>query len=121
MKAKILKVGLTGGMGCGKSEVRRRLARVFPTIDADAMAKEIAVRDPQAAAAIRAAFGDDVYDAEGNLQTRILASRVFGHPEELAKLNRILHPRVMQETRERIKKTCRARRAGGDHRSGAVL
>lgn len=95
IKNRIARVGLTGCMGCGKSEVRRLLAkRGVPTVDADSLAKEIAVTDPAAMEAIRARFGSDIYDRDGTLRREILAARVFGNAAEVAALNRILHPRV---------------------------
>lgn len=93
----MLKIGLTGGMGSGKSEVRRMLQqRGIPTIDADSLAKQIAATDTRAIAAIRAAFGDEVYDDAGELQRQVLAQKVFGDAEALAKLNGILHPLVFE-------------------------
>ncbi len=92
------KVGLTGGIGCGKSVVRRMLAEDgFATIDADSLAKELAERDPGAAAAIRAEFGEEMYDESGTLQRARLAAVVFADAALLKKLNAILHPRVMRE------------------------
>jgi len=101
---RILKIGLTGGMGCGKSEVRRLLAaQGIPTIDADTLAKEIAATDPRTVAAIQQAFGDDVYDASGRLRREVLAARVFGKPEALERLNRIVHPRVFEVVDEKVR------------------
>ena len=98
----LLKVGLTGGMGCGKSSVRQLLAQWFPTVDADTLAKEIAATDPEAVEAIKQTFGREVYDDEGHLRRKVLAGKVFGRPQALEKLNRILHPRVIAQTDERI-------------------
>ncbi len=100
---RILKVGLTGNMGCGKSEVRRALSRRgYPTIDADSLAKQIAVSHPEAVREIKARFGDEVYHADGSLNRRLLAQKVFGDADALAALNRILHPRVMQEVERQL-------------------
>ncbi len=101
---RILKVGLTGNMGCGKSEVRRALERLgYPTIDADSLAKQIAVSHPGAVREIKTRFGDEVYHADGTLNRRLLAEKVFGNAEALAALNRILHPRVMQDVDRQLR------------------
>ncbi len=91
----IFQVGLTGGIGCGKSAVRRMVSELgFPTIDVDTVAKNIAVEDAEAIAAIKKTFGEEVYDKNGGLQRKVLAAKVFGDRAELAKLNKIVHPRV---------------------------
>lgn len=101
----IFKVGLTGGMGCGKSVVRKMLENMgLPAIDADSLAKQIAQNDPEAIEEIKSTFGADVYDDMGQLRRQKLAAKVFGKPEALEKLNRILHPRVMA-TVDRILQT----------------
>ncbi|MDQ7053584.1 MAG: dephospho-CoA kinase [candidate division KSB1 bacterium] len=105
---RILKVGLTGNMGCGKSEVRRALERMgYPTIDADSLAKQIAVSHPEAVREIKTRFGDEVYHADGSLNRRLLAEKVFGDAEALAALNRILHPRVMQDVDRQLRELAR--------------
>lgn len=88
----MLKIGLTGGMGCGKSVV----AHIFSSLgvavyDADSRAKEIAVL-PSTRTAIASLFGE-----EASRNRKILAEKVFTHPEELAKLNALLHPLVMED------------------------
>jgi dephospho-CoA kinase len=94
----VLRVGLTGGIACGKSQVLRRLARHgFHTIDLDAVAREVTGAGGEALAEIAEAFGPTVLTPAGTLDRPALASRVFGHPEELARLNAIVHPRVRAE------------------------
>lgn len=93
----LVKVGLTGGIGAGKSTVRRLLAAAgFPTIDADSLAKTIANDDARARQAIVAAFGEAVYSESGQLQRQVLAEKVFGNRPALQKLNSILHPLVFE-------------------------
>ena len=105
MAAKVYKIGLTGGIGCGKSEVRKLLAqRGFSTLDADSLSKQIAANDARAVAAITQAFGDDVYSASGELQRQILAAKVFGSPKALATLNAIVHPLVFEAVEVEIAK-----------------
>lgn len=97
MQKRVYKIGLTGGIGCGKSEVRKRLEKLdIPTIDADNLSKQIAATDSRAVSAIKEEFGEDVYNKTGELQRGILADKVFGHPENLVKLNAILHPLVFE-------------------------
>jgi dephospho-CoA kinase len=89
-------LGVTGGIGSGKTTVCRFLkdlgARVF---FADDEAKRIMNDDDGARRAIREAFGAESYDAEGRLNRAHLAEQVFGDDEQVERLNRIVHPRVM--------------------------
>lgn len=88
-------IGLTGGIACGKSTVARYLRTLgVPVLDADAISHELTAEGGEALPQIRAAFGDDVFDGE-RLNRRVLGQRVFGHPEQLEKLNAILHPLVI--------------------------
>lgn len=88
-------IGLTGGIACGKSTVARYLRTLgVPVLDADAISHELTAEGGEALPQIRAAFGDDVFDGE-RLNRRALGQRVFGHPEQLEKLNAILHPLVI--------------------------
>lgn len=106
---KIYKIGLTGGIGCGKSEVRKQLANHgLPTIDADSLAKSIAATDERAIAAIKRAFGDAVFGQDGALQREILAAKVFGDAQALARLNAILHPLVFEYVDSEIEKIARS-------------
>ena len=88
-------LGITGGIGSGKTTVCRMLevlgARVFY---ADVEAKRLMQEDPAVRAEIREAFGEASYDAEGRLDRAYLAARVFGDEEAVARINGIVHPRV---------------------------
>ena len=91
----MLRVGLTGGIACGKSHVRRRLAaRGFETLDLDAVAREVTAPGSPALAEIAAAFGAGVLGPDGALDRRALAAVVFADAEARARLNAIVHPRV---------------------------
>ena len=97
----MLRIGLTGGIGSGKSEVSRRLAAHGAVIiDADVAAREVVVPRSPGLAQIAAAFGDQVLRADDSLDRDRLGQIVFGDPELRAKLNAIVHPLVrgwMQE------------------------
>ena len=93
----MLRVGLTGGIGSGKSEVARRLvARGAVLIDADLAAREVVVPGSGGLKRIVAAFGDDVLGPDGSLDRARLGEIVFKDPELRAKLNAIVHPLVRQ-------------------------
>jgi dephospho-CoA kinase len=91
----MLRVGLTGGIGSGKSEVSRRLAAHGAVIvDADMAAREVVVPGSPGLAQIAATFGDEVLRPDGTLDRDRLGQIVFGDPELRAKLNAIVHPLV---------------------------
>ncbi|MFE6225789.1 dephospho-CoA kinase [Streptomyces sp. NPDC057854] len=91
----MLKVGLTGGIGAGKSEVSRLLVSYGAVlIDADRIAREVVEPGTPGLAAVVAAFGDGVLTEEGTLDRPKLGSLVFADAERLAALNAIVHPLV---------------------------
>ncbi|MDX6257694.1 MAG: dephospho-CoA kinase [Frankiales bacterium] len=95
-------VGLTGGIGAGKSTVARLLAdRGAAVIDADLLAREVVEPGTDGLAEVVAAFGPEVLAEDGTLDRKALAARVFADPEQLARLNAIVHPRVEALTQER--------------------
>lgn len=103
-------IGLTGGIGTGKSTVARMLAELGAlVIDADAIVHELQAPGSPALAEIAAALGSDVLDAAGGLDRSRVAERVFRDPALLQRLNAIMHPRVGAEMARR---TDAARRAG---------
>lgn len=88
----MLKIGITGGIGAGKSTV----AGIFkvlgvPVFDADVTAKNILNTDPILREQIAAAFGSETYK-NGLLDRKYLATLVFNNPDQLAKLNALVHP-----------------------------
>ncbi|MCW8380184.1 dephospho-CoA kinase [Streptomyces justiciae] len=96
----MLKVGLTGGIGAGKSEVSRLLVeRGAVLIDADRIAREVVAPGTPGLAAVVEAFGADVLAADGSLDRPKLGSIVFADPEKLAVLNSIVHPLVGARSR----------------------
>lgn len=91
----MLQVGLTGGIGSGKSTVARRLvARGAVLVDADALAREVVAAGTDGFAEVVAQFGDRVVGADGELDRPALGAVVFGDAEARARLNGIVHPRV---------------------------
>ncbi|MGW1994736.1 dephospho-CoA kinase [Embleya sp. NPDC001921] len=88
-------VGLTGGIGAGKSEVARRLAELGAVvIDSDRIAREVVAPGTPGLAAVVAEFGPGVLLPDGSLDRPGLGRIVFGSPERLAALNAIVHPLV---------------------------
>ena len=91
----MVRVGLTGGIGSGKSTASGRLAELGAVvIDSDVLAREVVEPGTPGLAAIRSAFGPDVITAEGTLDRPRLGQVVFSDPERLAVLNGIVHPLV---------------------------
>ncbi|MFJ8034576.1 dephospho-CoA kinase [Streptomyces sp. NPDC096032] len=97
----MLKVGLTGGIGAGKSEVSRLLVEHGAVlIDADRIAREVVAPGTPGLAAVAEAFGEEVLAADGSLDRPRLGSIVFADPEKLALLNSIVHPLVGARSQE---------------------
>jgi dephospho-CoA kinase len=95
MRTRVLTVGLTGGIGSGKSEVARLLAaRGAVVIDADRLAREVVVAGTPGFAAVVEAFGPGVVAADGSLDRPALAALVFADPVALRRLESIVHPLV---------------------------
>jgi dephospho-CoA kinase len=96
-------VGLTGGIGAGKSAVAARLAALGAVIiDADRLAREVVEPGTPGLAAVVEAFGDGVLTADGALDRAAMAGRVFGDDAARATLEGIVHPLVRARTAELI-------------------
>jgi len=99
----VLLVGLTGGIGSGKSEVARRLAALGAVVvDADVIAREVVAPGTPGLDAVVAAFGTGVLSAGGGLDRDRLAALVFADPEARERLNGIVHPLVRARTVELV-------------------
>ena len=97
------KVGLTGGIGSGKSTVARMLAdEGFPVVDADQIAREIMELGSPVLAEVADVFGADLIDDTGALNRGELARRAFASTEQTAKLNAITHPAIRAESNRRF-------------------
>ncbi|HLU54993.1 MAG TPA: dephospho-CoA kinase [Pseudonocardia sp.] len=95
----MLRVGLTGGIGAGKSTVARRLVeRGAVLVDSDVLAREVVAPGSPGLAEVVAAFGEGVLDASGALDRPALAAVVFGDPAARERLNAIVHPRVRERS-----------------------
>lgn len=90
-----VRIGLTGGIGSGKTEVSRYFASLgVPVIDTDTIAHELVARGQPALAEITAEFGDGILDEHGNLDRAKLRGIVFADPARRRRLEQILHPRI---------------------------
>lgn len=97
----MLTVGLTGGIGSGKSAVSRLLAaHGAVVVDADLVAREVVEPGTPGLARIVEEFGEEVLQADGSLDRAALGSRVFADPAALARLNAIVHPLVGERSAE---------------------
>ncbi|GAB4244122.1 MAG: dephospho-CoA kinase [Acidobacteriota bacterium] len=101
--SRLLKVGLTGGIACGKSHVLRCFSELgaYP-IDADAIAHELIEVGRPAYREIVERFGEGVLDSAGRIDRKRLGALVFRDAVAREDLNRILHPKIIQEEARRL-------------------
>ncbi len=93
----MLKVGLTGGIGCGKTTVAKIFAQLnIPVIDADEIAHRLVAIGQPALAQIHQEFGADILSPDGSLNRKKLGELIFSDPKQKQKLESILHPLVYQ-------------------------
>lgn len=99
----MIKVGLTGGIGSGKSTVAGMLAEHgVPVIDADLIAREVVEPGQPALSELAEAFGTEILHSDGSLNRAELARRAFVDEEHTLLLNSITHPRIREETDRRF-------------------
>ncbi len=99
----MLRVGLTGGPGAGKSTVASMLsARGFPVLDADKVAHELYLPGSLLVSELSKAFGSGVLTPSGGIDRKALGSLVFGDRERLGVLSAIVHPRLLRELSRRL-------------------
>jgi len=90
-----MNLGITGGLGCGKSTAAKLFEKKgFRRLDADALVRERVLTSPEVCEAIRAHFGQCVFAADGVVNRKVLAARVFADEGELRWLEGLVHPRV---------------------------
>ena len=93
----MLKIGITGGIGSGKTTVCKVFETLgIPVFYADTVAKTIMVEDPQLIDGVKKAFGSQSYFEDGKLNNKHIAGIVFSDPLELEKLNQLVHPAVFR-------------------------
>jgi dephospho-CoA kinase len=98
-------IGLTGGIGSGKSEIAGFLKELGAgVIDADKVGHEIFNRGTPCWQKMVETFGKEICDSEGNIDRKILARIVFKDQEAMVKLNQITHPMILDEINVRLKK-----------------
>jgi dephospho-CoA kinase len=99
----VLVVGLTGGIGSGKSTVSEGLAeRGAVVVDADAIVRDLQAPGGAVLATMVERFGPEILRPDGTLDRQRVADRVFADPTELEALNAIVHPAVGEEIRRRL-------------------
>ncbi len=108
---KTVTVGITGGIGSGKTEV----ARIFRALGAqvyfaDPIASALMEDSPGIRRRLRSLFGPAIFDKRGRLDRRRVASAVFGHPSLLQSLNAAVHPAVITYLRRELRAARRSRR-----------
>jgi dephospho-CoA kinase len=109
----MFRIGLTGGMGSGKSEVARSLAELGAhVIEADAVARDLVAPGTDTLRAIAAEFGESVLNADGSLDRRALAAAAFGSAEATSRLNAITERPLIDEIVRRAEELSR-RHPGG--------
>ena len=94
----MLKVGITGGMGSGKSTVCNILKNLgVPVFSSDDVGKMLLNNDDYLKSQIKKKFDSDMYTSSGTIDRERMARLVFNNPDELKKLNELVHPRVKAE------------------------
>ena len=98
-----LVIGVTGGIGCGKSTICREFAVLgAPVVDTDEVAREVVAPGTQGLAEVVAHFGTDVLDSDGALDRRRLRSLVFADEASRRWLEALLHPLIRRRTDEHV-------------------
>ncbi len=103
-------IGITGGIGCGKSTAARMFeAAGFRWIDSDAIVRETVLTDPAVKEALRERWVDAVFTADGSVDRALLAERVFCNQTDRRWLETLVHPRVFAVWRDRLASAPRGR------------
>lgn len=99
----MFKVGLTGGIGCGKTTVSKLFTELnVPVVDADYIAHQLVELGQPALLEISKVFGNEIVNSEGSLNRQYLREIVFSDPKQKQKLEDILHPLVFAAMQEEI-------------------
>ena len=101
-------IGLTGGIGCGKSEAAKYLASLGAMhLDADAISRSLTAENGAALGEIRTVFGDSVFADDGSFDRKAMAEVVFSDPAARRKLEGIIHPLVQRSMLDGIDEAAR--------------
>lgn len=93
----MIKIGLTGPTGAGKSTVAAHFAAAgLPIVDADALARQVTAHGSPTLTVLAETFGADILLADGTLDRKALAARAFAGPQQTEKLNAVTHPAILQ-------------------------
>ncbi len=99
----MLKIGVTGGLGAGKSTVSRMFAKLgVPVVDTDEISRELTASGGTAISAIRDGFGDSVFNLDGNLNRAALRAQILEDDGARRRLERILHPLIRAQVEKRL-------------------
>ncbi len=99
----MLKIGLTGGIGSGKSTISKLLAeKNIPVIDADLISREVQCRYPEINLEIRKKFGNEFFDSDGEIIRRKLGNYIFQFKEKRVELESIIIPFIKKEIFSKI-------------------
>ena len=102
----MIKLGLTGPTGAGKSTVAALLAaKGIPLVDADAVARTVTEKGSPVLASLAATFGDSILRDDGSLDRKALAALAFSSKENTAKLNAVTHPAILARIRKALAQT----------------
>lgn len=101
----MLRIALTGGIGCGKTEACRIFQQQYnvPVIDTDVIARQLVQPGEDALQQITNVFGKDILLADGNLNRTALANEVFNNESKRRQLESILHPRIRSAVEQQLK------------------
>lgn len=93
-----LKIGLTGGIACGKTVVSNFFAELgVPVLDTDIISREVTAPGAALLAPLAARFGQEILQPDGSLNRRALRLKVFGNAQALADLNALVHPAILNK------------------------
>jgi dephospho-CoA kinase len=99
----MIKIGLTGGIGSGKTTVSEMIKNLgIPIIDADIISREVLIKYKQINVNIRKEFGDDYFDVDGKLKRRKLGNAIFKNHDLRQKLENLIIPYIKEEMFEKI-------------------
>ena len=100
-------IGLTGGIGSGKSEVARILSEYgYTVVDADAISREVTEKGSPALLELAEYFGPDILSEDGSLNRKLLRERAFKDKDAIDSLQRIVTDRIISISKERLKGNC---------------